>query len=89
MKRLENNNPGLKVIWIGFQDRREKLASFASKFGLDDAAYDETNELSMKLGITYGAGLVIIDKNGIVKLRLAKGFSHKTLAEKSARIMGR
>lgn len=73
---------GLKVIWIGFQDKESKIRDFISKLNITkDVGYDNNDKISKAYGVNYGAGVVIIDGSGTVKARLAKGFSEQKLRE--------
>ncbi|MDP2167772.1 MAG: redoxin domain-containing protein [Thermodesulfovibrionales bacterium] len=73
---------GLKIIWIGFQDREPRIKAFAEKNGIRESlGYDKGDETAKKFGVKYGAGLVVINSEGIVKARLSKGFSGKKLHE--------
>lgn len=69
-----------KVIWIGFQDKREKIREFMMKHDVHEGVgFDQGNVVAGKYGIRYGAGLVIIDIDGVVKARVPKGFSEQNL----------
>ncbi len=84
MKRAEDKykEEGLKVIWIGFQDKKEKIMEFILKHGIDSSVgFDKRNLISIEYGIAYGAGLIAINKEGIVIRRIAKGFSEDELIE--------
>ena len=73
---------GLKVIWIGFQDKKEKIIAFLEKHGVRASlGYDMRDRISRKYGISYGAGIVLIDREGIVRKRVPKGVSEKVLVE--------
>ncbi len=73
---------GLKVIWIGFQDKKEKIVAFLEKHGVRSSlGYDLRDRISRKYGISYGAGIVLIDREGIVRKRVPKGVSEKVLLE--------
>lgn len=72
----------LKVLWIGFQDRQEKIRSYIERQGIRmDVGFDEGDRMAKQLGIRYGAGIAVLNEQGIVKKRLAKGFSEKSLIE--------
>ena len=72
----------LKVLLVGFQDRQSKIREYAGKQGvMSDVGYDEKDLLARKFGIKYGAGVVIINAQGIVKKRLSKGFSGQALTD--------
>ncbi len=82
MKGLETEyaNESLKVIWIGFQDRENKIKDFMERHGMSSGvAYDAGDAVSKKYGIKYGAGLVMINRDGIVVKRVPKGFSEDVL----------
>ncbi|GAB4541479.1 MAG: hypothetical protein Fur0020_10900 [Thermodesulfovibrionia bacterium] len=82
MKRLEDEykDDGLKVVWLGFQDRRERIMDFMIKHGIESGVgYDERNLIANKYGIVYGAGLVVIDKDGIVQRKVPRGFTEDEL----------
>ncbi len=84
MKRAEEKykEEGLKVIWIGFQDKKEKIMEFMVKHDIDSSVgFDKRNLISIEYGIAYGAGLIAINKEGIVVKRIAKGFSEDELIE--------
>lgn len=84
MKRVERKYDAerLKVIWIGFQDKKENIARFMKKHDIQKGVgYDKGNILAKQYGIRYGAGLVVINGEGIVKKRVPKGFSENDLVE--------
>ncbi len=82
MKRVEDEykETGLKVVWLGFQDRRERIIDYMIKHGIESGVgYDERNLIASKYGIVYGAGLVVIDKEGIVQKKVPRGFTEDEL----------
>lgn len=84
MKRVEEQyrTAGLKVIWMGFQDKKKKIMDFMTKHDINSSVgYDDRNLISQKYGIKYGAGIVMINRDGIVKKRVPKGFSEKSLLD--------
>jgi hypothetical protein len=84
VKRAEEEykEEGLKVIWMGFQDRKDKLMDFMIKHDIHaSVGFDERNLVAGQYGIAYGAGLIAIDKGGIVKKKIPRGFSEKGLIE--------
>lgn len=84
MKRAEDEfeKEGFKVIWMGFQDGKDKIMKFMTKHDIQSSVgYDERNMISSKYGIAYGAGLILIDRDGIVQKRIPKGFSEDELLE--------
>ena len=84
MKRAEDHykKEGLKIIWMGFQDTQEKIMEFMTKHDIDSSVgYDTRNLISSQYGIAYGAGLIAIDKEGIVQKKIPKGFSEDELID--------
>lgn len=84
MKRAEDtfSEAELKVIWIGFQDKKENIVEFMIKHDIDSSVgFDRLNLISTNYGIAYGAGLIAIDKEGMVIKRIPKGFSGEGLIE--------
>jgi hypothetical protein len=84
VKRAEDNyrKEGLKIIWMGFQDAKEKIMDFMTKHEIESSVgYDTRNLISSQYGIAYGAGLIAIDKEGIVQKKIPKGFSEDELIE--------
>lgn len=75
----EYDKQGLKVIWIGFQDKEAKIKEFMERHGIFSVAYDRGDRVAEKYGIKYGAGLVFINKNGMVVKRVPKGFSEREI----------
>jgi hypothetical protein len=72
----------LKVIWIGFQDQKEKIMEFMIKHDIDSSVgFDRRNLISIDYGIAYGAGLIAINEEGMVIRRIPKGFSGEGLIE--------
>lgn len=73
---------GLGVVWIGFQDRESRIKDFISKYAIrKNVAFDAGDAVAKKYGVRYGAGVVVIDGNGIVRARISKGFSERQLRE--------
>lgn len=70
---------GLVVLWVGHQDKVRKLTAFMKRFGIKEYLYDKTDEMSRKYGMTYGGGVVFINREGIVKKRIPKGFTIEQL----------
>ena len=82
VKRAEDEyaRDGLKVIWMGFQDGKDKIINFMIKHDIESSVgYDFHNLISTKYGIAYGAGLIAIDREGIVRKKIPKGFSGREL----------
>lgn len=89
MKRLKEKfrEQELKIYWIGFQDRISKLRVYSKKMGLYAVGFDYNDRVSYGYGIRYGAGLIYIDRDGMVRKRIAKGFSEQSLNEVMDRLM--
>jgi len=84
VKRAEDvyQEDNLKIIWMGFQDAKEKIMEFMEKHDIDSSVgYDTRNIISSQYGIAYGAGLIAIDNEGIVQKKIPKGFSEDELIE--------
>jgi len=75
------------VLWIGHQDRTEKLTNYAKKNGIPDYLFDSDDSMSRKFGMTYGGGIVFINKDGIVKSRIPKGLSPARLETEIKKIL--
>ena len=82
MKRAEQkySAEGLKVIWIGHQDKIPKLKAYAKKNGITSHfAFDKDDSMSRKYGMTYGGGVVFVDRSGMARVRIPKGFTRAQL----------
>jgi hypothetical protein len=69
----------LTVLWVGHQDRISKLNKYAEDHGIQEYLFDPDDVFSRKFGMTYGGGIVFINREGIVKTRIPKGISPATL----------
>lgn len=89
MKRVQEEfgEQGLRIIWIGFQDRIERLVTYANKMGISPVGYDAKDYVGTSFGITFGAGIVFIDSEGMVRKRIAKGLDEKRLRENTLIIL--
>lgn len=67
------------MLWVGHQDTVKKLNGYAEKNRIPDYLFDSNDDMSRKYRMTYGGGVVFIDREGIVKLRVPKGFSPEGL----------
>lgn len=74
------------MLWVGHQDRVKKLTAYARKNSIPDYLYDPGDGMSRKYRMTYGGGAAFVNRDGIVKVRIPKGFSAATL-EKAIRKM--
>lgn len=78
---------GLTIIWVGHQDRIEKLTKYANQNNIPDYLYDPDDAMSRKFGMTYGGGVVFINAEGVVKSRIPKGISAASLEAELAKIL--
>ena len=67
------------ALFIGHQDRIEKLNPYAKRLGIADYIFDPDDSVGKSYGITYGAGFVFIDRQGTVRDRIPKGTSPERL----------
>ena len=77
----------LAVLWIGHQDTVKKLSGYAEKNRIPDYLFDPDDGMSRKYRMTYGGGVVFVDREGIVKARVPKGISPAGLEEHIRRIL--
>lgn len=92
MKGIEKEyeKEGLKVLWIGFQDKEQKIKEFMERHSINrGVGYDAGDAVSRRYGIKYGAGLVFINKEGVVVKRVPKGFSEDILKGVIESILGK
>ncbi|MFC1769634.1 TlpA family protein disulfide reductase [Nitrospirota bacterium] len=89
VKRLQEKykDHQLTPIWIGFQDRPDKLRKFADNLGIHPVGYDDRDKVARSYGVSYGAGVIFIDSSGMVRKRVAKGFTEASLLKGLARII--
>ena len=76
----------LTILWVAHQDRIEKLNAYAQKHAIPDYLFDPDDGMSRKFGMTYGGGIVFINRDGIVKARIPKGISASTLEAELSKI---
>lgn len=67
------------MLWVGHQDRIEKLTAYAKKNAIPDYLFDGDDVMSKKFGMTYGGGVVFINGDAVVKERIPKGISASSL----------
>jgi len=75
----ERSDREVTVLWIGFQDRPDKIRAYAEKLGVRPVGFDEHNDIARSYGVSYGAGVIFINEEGMVKARIAKGFTEAAL----------
>ena len=78
---------GLAVLWIGHQDRLEKLNSYAEKNNITDYLFDPDDNVSAGFGITYGGGIVFVDRTGMVRMRIPTGVSSNRIETELKKIL--
>ena len=69
----------LAVLFVGHQDTPRKLTVYAKKNNIPEYLFDRDDRMSRAYRITYGAGIVFIDRQGIVRYRVPKAFSPAVL----------
>jgi hypothetical protein len=77
------------VLWVGHQDTIKKLTAYAEKNRIPDYLFDPDDGMSRKYRMTYGGGVVFIDREGVVRLRVPKGISPAGLDDAIRRITRR
>jgi hypothetical protein len=65
----------LTALYIGHQDRVEKLNRYAEDNGITDYLFDSDDSVSAKFGITYGGGIVLVNGSSRVKAWIPSGVS--------------
>lgn len=75
------------VVWVTHQDRVEKLVKYAADNNVSDFVFDPDDSVSRKFGMTYGGGVVFINPEGIVKSRVPKGISARSLEDELMKIL--
>jgi cytochrome oxidase Cu insertion factor (SCO1/SenC/PrrC family) len=83
----EHAERNMTVKWIGFQDRPDKIKAYAEKLGIRPVGFDNRNEVARSYGVSYGAGVIFVDAEGMVRKRVAKGFTERQLREGLERIL--
>jgi hypothetical protein len=77
------------VLWVGHQDTVRKLTGYAEKNHIPDYLLDPDDGMSRKYRMTYGGGVVFIDRQGVVRQRVPKGFSPAALDAAIQKIVSR
>lgn len=77
----------LAVLWIGHQDKTEKLTAYAKRNNIPDYLFDPDDSMSRKFGMTYGGGVVFINREAVVKARIPKGISPSSLEAELKKIL--
>ena len=79
---------GLKVLWIGHQDKVPKLKAYAERNGITSFfGYDKDDSMSRQYGMTYGGGVVFVDRSHTARVRIPKGFTPAQLEASIQRIL--
>jgi len=82
-----HKDQGLMLIYIGHQDRVEKLTPYAKANGLPDYLFDPDDSVSRQFGMTYGGGIVFVNREGVVKSRIPKGISAEGMEAELKKIL--
>lgn len=81
MQRIYNQykENGLVIIGLGFQDTKANLLNYAKTMKMDEMslAFDVEGRVAAQYGIAYGAGVIFINRDGIVTKRFVAGFNEK------------
>lgn len=72
---------------MAHQDRVPKLNSFIKANNIADYLFDADDRMSRTFGMTYGGGIVFINREGIVKARVPKGISPARMEAELGRIL--
>ena len=88
MKGAREKYKELAIVGIGIQDSEARIRNYA----LDNAipwpmGFDKGNLISEAYGITYGAGMVFINKDGVVIERFLTGITEKKFNETLDKIL--
>ena len=78
---------GLTALWIGHQDRVEKLNKYATDNGITDYLFDPDDSVSAKFGMTYGGGIIFINGSAWVTARIPTGVSPSRLDAEVQKIL--
>jgi len=88
MKAKEKyGDQGLEIYYIGHQDRIEKLTKYANENRLPDYLYDPDDSVSRRFGMTYGGGIVFVNREGVVKSRIPVGISASVVEAELQKIL--
>ena len=88
MKGAREKHKELVIVGIGIQDSEARIRNYV----LDNAipwpmGFDKGNVISEAYGITYGAGMVFINKDGVVVERFLTGVTEKKFNETLDKIL--
>jgi hypothetical protein len=78
---------GLTALYIGHQDRVEKLNRYAKDNGITDYLFDPDDSASAKFGMTYGGGIIFINGSSWVQSRIPSGVSPARLDSEIQKIL--
>ena len=74
--QIRHKDEGLEIIGIGIQDSEKNIHKFAKELGMTwPVGYDDGDVIAKSYGVTFGAGIIFIDRAGIVRGREIKAFS--------------
>jgi hypothetical protein len=83
----KHKDQNLTVLWVGHQDKPPKLTEYAKKNNIPDYLFDPDDSMSRKFGMTYGGGVVFINRDAVVKARVPKGISSSSLEAELKKIL--
>ena len=78
----------MQIVGIGIQDKKDKIEGYVKEKKLEwPVGFDDGDKIAKIYGITYGAGLVFIDRNGTVQGRFLGGFGEEEMEREVAKIL--
>ena len=84
----EHKEKGLRVIGLGFQDSKSKIKEYVREKEMPwPVGYDEGDEIARRYGVTFGAGLVFIDREGVVTAVFPGAFDENMLKKELEKIL--
>jgi peroxiredoxin len=82
------SDKGLQVIGLGFQDSEANIRKYAQKHAMPwPVVFDEGDKLAGQYRIPFGAGVIFIDREGIVRGRIPAAFDIKRLEAELKKIL--
>ncbi len=81
MKAEERARDNLEVLWVGCRDKEDLLVRYADKHGMTPMAIDKGDKVVDRFDIRSGAGLVLIRRDGLLRIKLDANFGERRLRE--------
>ncbi|MCK5236800.1 MAG: redoxin domain-containing protein [Deltaproteobacteria bacterium] len=79
---------GLVIYGIGIQDSLANIKEFAEETDMTwPVVFDDGDVIMQAFGITFGAGAILIDREGIVQGRFIAAFDEESLEEALGKIL--